>query len=404
MSKSSEDKDFSDDDVDPGDVTAAANILRDYFSYDPDQRFHLEKAIGAGANGIAWRVKYIDPPVTRRLILKIDKTGVMEGFGGKGDGRATSVDMNGPLQAGTNHIVNEKHALNILRKARHIVHLVEPEDDPLDADIKDLDPHDLTGWLFIEYLENGTLCDFVTKYMELYEEPLANRILWRFFLCLIRSCIAMAYPPGGQGYNLTETVPPNRRARRIRHGDMHDENVMFGALSSGNDVEHNLTPILKLIDFGEALEFSETPENVYRGEKENVFSIGLLMVELISLDRTESMNLMSGEGDWVGDYQARPNQPPMRVAPGFLLPDPNLPGNSNYPHVDQDLFGLVMACTAVDARNRPPLAELERQAVHAVRTRNHQYYQNKNGNLALPESDESIKGIIADILFNARTS
>ncbi|KAI1464319.1 uncharacterized protein F4812DRAFT_462735 [Daldinia caldariorum] len=403
MSASSEDKDFSDDDVDPSDVTAAANILRDYFSYDAEERFHLEKAIGAGANGIAWRVKYVDPPVTKRLILKIDRTGVMEGFGGSWDGRATTVDMNGPLQAGTSHLVNERHALKIMRKAKHIVNLVEPEDDPLDADIEELDPHGLTGWLFIEYLENGTLCDFVTNYSERYDEPLPNRILWRFFLCLIRSCIAMAYPPGGQGYNLTETVPLNRRARRVRHGDMHDQNVMFGAFSSGNDVEHHLTPVLKLIDFGEALEFPETPENVYRGEKENVFSVGVLMVELITLDRTEAMDLMSGEGDGVGDYQLRPDLPPIRVAPGFMCPsDDNT--DVDYDHVDQDLLGLVMACTAVDATVRPPLAALERQATHAVRTRSHQYYQQREGNFALPESDGTIQEIMQDIIFNARTS
>ncbi|KAK6948900.1 hypothetical protein Daesc_008971 [Daldinia eschscholtzii] len=348
-SSRSPDKDFIDDDVDPKSVTEAADILRDYFSYDPDRRFHLEKAIGAGANGIAWRVKFIDLPITKRMILKVDKTGVQEGFWNDATAEETEVDWNGPLQLGSNHLVNEKHALKILRKARHIVNLAEPDNDPLAADIDDLEPHGLTAWLFMEYLENGTLCDFVLKI-----------------------------------------------ARRIQHGDMHDQNVMFGDL--GNDIEHSLTPVLKVIDFGVAREFKEVPENKFRGEKDNVFQAGTLMVELITLERTDAMDIVSGDGDWTGYYSVHANRPPVLVAPGFLCPGPDTP---NYSHIDQDLFRLVMACLAVDPAERPPLAVLEQRASQAVRTRNHQYYQNLQGNWAANESDETMEEIIRDTLFNA---
>ncbi|KAI1479107.1 hypothetical protein F4774DRAFT_418976 [Daldinia eschscholtzii] len=369
-SSRSPDKDFTDDDVDPKSVTVAADMLRDYFSYDPDRRFHLEKAIGAGANGIAWRVKFIDLPITKRMILKVDKTGVQEGFLNNATAEETEVDWDGPLQAGANHLINEKHALKILRKARHIVNLVEPDNDPLAADIDDLEPHGLTAWLFMEYLEN--------------------------IIVVIRACIAMSWPPQGQGYNLTERVPQNRPARRIKHGDMHDQNVMFGDL--GNDIEHSLTPVLKVIDFGVALEFADVPEHEFRGEKDNVFEVGSLMVELITLDRTEAMCLISGEGDWTGYYPVHANRPPVLVAPGYMCPGPDTP---NYSHIDQDLFRLVMACLAVDPNERPPLAVLEQRASQAVRTRNHQYYQNLQGNWAANESDETMEEIIRDTLFNA---
>ncbi|KAI1814862.1 hypothetical protein GGS20DRAFT_546096 [Poronia punctata] len=54
--------------------------------------------------------------------------------------------------------------------------------------------------LVMEYVQNGTLEDLIDKLMQDQKEKrkrevIPNRILWAFWLCLIRSCIAMEYPP-----------------------------------------------------------------------------------------------------------------------------------------------------------------------------------------------------------------
>ncbi|KAJ2987948.1 hypothetical protein NUW58_g4229 [Xylaria curta] len=55
-------------------------------------------------------------------------------------------------------------------------------------------------YIIMEYLQNGTLGDLLVK-LNLYHQDhnedhnIPNRVLWGFWLCLIRACIAMEYPP-----------------------------------------------------------------------------------------------------------------------------------------------------------------------------------------------------------------
>ncbi|KAI2782716.1 hypothetical protein F4815DRAFT_462422 [Daldinia loculata] len=75
---------------------------------------------------------------------------------------------------------------------------------------------------------------------------------------VIRACIAMAYPPHeGPNGSVTERVRPGRRPRKTEHGDMHDENVMFGPLLPNGGIEHALTPVMKLIDFGNMSDYPD---------------------------------------------------------------------------------------------------------------------------------------------------
>ncbi|KAI0186640.1 kinase-like domain-containing protein [Xylaria flabelliformis] len=55
-------------------------------------------------------------------------------------------------------------------------------------------------YIIMEYLQNGNLADLLTKLNEHEREDgfsyrIPNRVLWGFWLCLIRACIAMEYPP-----------------------------------------------------------------------------------------------------------------------------------------------------------------------------------------------------------------
>ncbi|KAJ2989953.1 hypothetical protein NUW58_g3202 [Xylaria curta] len=99
-----------------------------------------------------------------------------------------------------------------------------------------------------------------------------------------RGCLGMAYPPGdptktprGPREQLLEALPldVDENPQNLAHGDLHDENVMFGNLDS---LEHGYFPVLKMIDFGMAIiEFG--------GAKDNIFAIGEMMCELIYGER-----------------------------------------------------------------------------------------------------------------------
>lgn len=51
--------------IDPSDAIRHRDVLREYFANDQYRdRFRLEKLISAGANGVAWKLNYVDPTIT----------------------------------------------------------------------------------------------------------------------------------------------------------------------------------------------------------------------------------------------------------------------------------------------------------------------------------------------------
>ncbi|KAK9771651.1 putative Protein kinase domain-containing protein [Seiridium cardinale] len=115
-------------------------------------------------------------------------------------------------------------------------------------------------YLLLEYMENGTLEDFIWRLNEL-DQKCPNRVLWSFWVCLIRACIAMAYPvhkfhPRRKDATVTgalsESIPANHNKREwIRpmvHFAIDPTNVYIGKIPT--DVKHDehveeATPILK---------------------------------------------------------------------------------------------------------------------------------------------------------------
>lgn len=140
----------------------------------------------------------------------------------------------------------------------------------------------------MENAENGSLQNLIDRHAELYNmEPFPNRLLWRFFMCcrfstltmfgasiilyiikltttrllVIRGCIEMAYynaeQDGNQVNVTTATLESldNIAPGPLSHQDIQGGNIVVGAIMPDFQApEHYLTPILKLIDFGEANE------------------------------------------------------------------------------------------------------------------------------------------------------
>ncbi|KAI1385713.1 kinase-like protein [Hypoxylon trugodes] len=113
-------------------------------------------------------------------------------------------------------------------------------------------PHDENrkDYLLLEYLEGGTVQDLIEKMKRFQKKGypiwVPNRILWQIWLCLVRACVALKYPPrkfhpdrsrGNQfaagPESLIETIPPPEkrwRAKNIVHFDIDPSNIFIGNL------------------------------------------------------------------------------------------------------------------------------------------------------------------------------
>ncbi|KAL7628831.1 hypothetical protein AAE478_000346 [Parahypoxylon ruwenzoriense] len=257
----------------------------------------------------------------------------------------------------------EKELLEDYKYAKHIVNIVQIKPDPMTKTRRGKRYRWKFPYFFLEYLENGTLWKFKERMEntrqilpngQLATFVLPNRFLWSVFLCMIKACIAMAYPPPGPR-NVADSEPLT-----FSHNDMHQNNWMFGNLDP-YDQEHRHIPVLKLIDFGLAKNWlpGERKKNLIRrgavksfdkrfnldkdrtgGRRNyaisrNLTDIGILMFQLISGDRFLTH--------------------PQHCREGFV--ERRRFENWN-PDLDPVLERLAMRCLAVDERNQPSIEEL----------------------------------------------
>ncbi|KAI8965240.1 hypothetical protein F5Y11DRAFT_344683 [Daldinia sp. FL1419] len=365
-------------------------LMKEYFDHDELNRFEFEKVVGKGAQGIAWRLIYRprnkpgEPQLTAyRIVLKVDR---LRAEGTVGPGGSGSIELE-----------NEISFLTAFQWAAHIVKIVVPHSDPLGQTFNDVWPHGIYRgeWLYLEWLENGSVKQFIER-AHAADRQLPNRMLWRFFMCLIRVVIAMAWPPSRgdtEGRQILETIGP-RPGRKIEHRDMHDENVMFGPLIIDGSGEHDWTPIIKAIDFGFATEYAVGSEPDFRGPPENIFAIGALMASLATLNR------QAASGIWPRDPNAAmvklPHRSePVKVAGTFLIPDEG-PNKT----LDPLLRNLILACTATDPGDRPSIAYLQGVVSDGINVRDERWYRHRNMN-DRDESYQNIQRTIQDFIFNA---
>ncbi|KAK8133749.1 kinase-like domain-containing protein [Apiospora sp. TS-2023a] len=181
--------------------------------------------------------------------------------------------------------------------------------------------------LVIELLEHGALQDLLNKGKNYDVRHWPNRLLWRFFLCLVRACVAMAYPRtlGNNDQALEEIPPGNGMPSNFTHTDMH----------AGN--EYN------------------DPEEA--GITENIFSVGKLMLDLLAGEPFffnefipfHQLKIPKDGGGGGGGTRA------VATYAAAIMKQP--PGE-RYEGMDPDLQALVAQCLAVDPANRPALGDL----------------------------------------------
>ncbi|OTA92219.1 hypothetical protein M434DRAFT_32006 [Hypoxylon sp. CO27-5] len=164
-------------------------------------------------------------------------------------------------------------------------------------------------YIFFDFMENGDLEHLLYRLVET-ETDVPNRVLWSFWLCLIKSCISLEYPPrkfhprrrerfgdcdgrqvaaGGSstgkilGDDLFEDIPvPSRRwaGKRFVHFDIDPTNILIGGLDpSTEDGEHSI-----LGDFGTMKKIKPNKANQYYVSKRIVGKYGFYAPEQFGID------------------------------------------------------------------------------------------------------------------------
>ncbi|OTA98774.1 hypothetical protein M426DRAFT_17098 [Hypoxylon sp. CI-4A] len=351
--------------MDEGEIEAVAQeatkTLHQCFSQD--NRFIYRECVASGTYGSAHRVQYVH---NDRGYLTAHDFLVKKAH--------TSWDAEYALK-------EERNYLQQLRGGMHIVQLVDVPNNPL------VGLNYPGEWLVMEWLGNGTLARFIHRAGETGHH-LPNRLLWRFFLCLVRGSCAMAWPRGRTD-NLTEleTPIPGVPPGGMFHNDMHCANVLLADL--GNGGEHGITPILKLIDFGNSTIAEPGDETTARGV--NLWDIGKIMLKLITLD-------LGAEEVKLGDA-TQVNYLGMMIPTRANVILPEQPhGPSPYPWLDDWLATCVALCMIVEDDHMPPYQTLISWLLYAVVNRDENFYRGRPD-----ETDRQIFEGCKQLLMDAPT-
>ncbi|KAI1637791.1 hypothetical protein F4809DRAFT_660877 [Biscogniauxia mediterranea] len=339
-----------------------ARRIRNSFAKAP-RFFEFEKVVGCGRAGVACSIVLKTGPDEndwRRFVVK----------------RAL----------GQRHQAALRSEINILNKLAGALHIVQP----FFIDPAIINPIDLLEGptLFMEYLPNGTLEGFMDRIRN-WEHPVPNRFLYRVFLCLLRACVAMAWPmeaPVGGPIRLEE-VPQAPFLQNLKaqytHNDMHGKNILIGDM---DQEEHKLLPSFLLIDFGSALD--RPPSYPNEGVRNNIRDVGLAMYTLIQKGEFP-LNRRTGEIS----LQLPSGKRRVRTE-GLALASP-----SAFPGLDPDLAVLLMWCLATEPRDAPGLEELVAAVEWCVRSKKADAYAKSAA--AYYETDRGLKDILDALVFNA---
>ncbi|KAI2641202.1 hypothetical protein GGS21DRAFT_362610 [Xylaria nigripes] len=368
-----------------------ARFLKQFFEAIPHNRFTTEKLIGQGSWGFTLQM----------LMRSADRSGPVPTV------KLTRFVMKRSLASvGEKNILTEIDALNRLRGSMHIAqpsHILDsPRWNRAVASLKG-------PVLLMDWIENGLLCDFTKKNAE-SNEPLPNRLLWFLFLCLCRMVVALTWPPRDlgvrvpQGLLALEAIPPrNERGQRppksrLVHGDFHYRNIM---IDKHEPNEHNLFPVLKLIDFGMSRDVpvrAGEPEDLI--VKTNIKTMGEVMLGLLR------GNVRGGPGMMDITYKGIPKTIRSfatdldKLSPSYGAPPHMVAEHQNrMDNLDPDIRSLVAACLAVNVADRPDIEELISIVERNARDKTPADYSNYrySGN----ETDYAIKTILDSYIDNA---
>ncbi|KAI1465828.1 uncharacterized protein F4812DRAFT_461517 [Daldinia caldariorum] len=193
------------------------------------------------------------------------------------------------------------------------------------------------------------------------------------------------FPTGHETTTVYSGVPTG-----LAHNHVHGSNFMFGPVIDAP--EHDVFPILKLLDFGIAriIHHNHIGPNG-TGEQHNIQDIGIMMASIFALQTDLKYTGAEVEVDL-----SKLGYPSYTLSPAAgILGDPDNAEADPLPHIDRDMRLIVAACMASDPRDRPTLADLERWVYSEVSNTYPAYYGANPGG-ATWEENATIRHILQE--------
>ncbi|KAI5921964.1 hypothetical protein F4810DRAFT_309565 [Camillea tinctor] len=252
--------------------------------FDSKPRLRFVKHLGIGRHGgtMLFERLNVSGQVMRKIVIKYSLG-----------------DLSPDLQSNAdNDLRNEFHCLALLKGAEHIGQLEFCPDAFLEipgvSDGNTTQPqpgHRRTPTIALEFIPNGTAFDMLERMAD-GNDGIPNRFLWRVFYCMVRQCIAMAFPPRKEWRDPVEReqIIPGQQMFDLTQNSNHLKNVMFGDLDP-NDPEHRLVPLVKLIDFGRG---AQRGTNTSAGDRYapaiNLYNAAEIITQIVWGDRLDLTN------------------------------------------------------------------------------------------------------------------
>ncbi|KAI1245327.1 hypothetical protein MGN70_012217 [Eutypa lata] len=371
-----------------------SDVVRNFFTSMPRFRFIKNLSPGMVAHPMLFAEHRPDNTLLRRIVVKFASDGFYD-----------------------DAIEDEIRWLDTLRGSLHIMSSLQ------------VDPGNLyRPMLIMPYAARGDMSGLLDR-LELDDGDVTvpNRLLWRFFLCLTRAVVAMAYPPSTVpalqrfNNNMRESIPAGAVVPfDLQHNDLHQGNVLLADITRA-DPEHDISPILK-VGFP-ALPLNRfwlgKPSTSHQSKSETVFEI--LTPKLPPLIRYSVLGNRSAIAknisdialiimwlaekihytDWSGGGCPWRYPDPPGGAPGSGLEIDTI-ANADFADtpVAPDLKALLYRCMAYEAEDRPQLPEVLQACENAVYNLTQASFANLPDGGA-NESDEALREFGKAFLFDA---
>ncbi|KAI0107218.1 hypothetical protein GGR51DRAFT_571160 [Nemania sp. FL0031] len=247
----------------------------------------------------------------------------------------------------------------------------------------------------LEYLPNGTLF-LLSEKLVLTGDTIPNRILWKIWLCMVRQCVAMAFPPNRapevyNGQMKREQIYPDREQFPLTQNSSHLENFLFGlAPAQAPDADHGpCVPVTKLIDFGRGrieniAAYEQDLRNAYEcGSKINLWGAAHALMMVILVHLNEELLDME-EVPVIYQYTEKAQIQQILTKAPHALRETTI--------IDVRLRDRLVRCLASNLNNCPSLEEALNEAETQVANRD---------SINISESDDSITRFVEKFFYDA---
>ncbi|KAI0878149.1 hypothetical protein GGS24DRAFT_487448 [Hypoxylon argillaceum] len=399
--------------------------VAEYFTYNPNINFVGFAGLGRHGGALIMEEKVGPDQAVRKLVVKYSLGSLSSDEDSDSDDQLRNEYRWLEMLRGAEHIVQlvpfadcslnlpgisngESTYQSSLRRAERSYQALDSQEDiNADGNIITREPLRVRRCptFALEHLPNGTFHAVLDK-LWMQQALIPNRMLWRIWLCLVRQCVAMAFPPNipPQSYNgqiERERIDPDREYYTLTQNSSHIDNFLFGSQSSWSpDIDHDPgVPVVKLIDFGRgradnAIDYVRAglPNPFEFGSRTNLWGAASVMMYLC-LPYEDDDRLEQLEEPVLYEYMGRYRSVEILTVAPQPLREARI--------IDIRLRDQLVRCLAAEMSDRPSLRQALDAAETEVNNRSPQDNSEFQNWMEMSESDETIRDFVQRLFYDA---